>query len=200
MKTLRLLSLVLLTLPALADEPEKQLTPAERLAAAKANSAAAQLAAKNEAAKPAPKAKTTSDGVRIEGAEKGIPTHDWDAAVALSKSSGTPLFVIFTGSDWCGWCQLMEKNVFSKDEWKDFAGKELVVAWVNMPKDKSLLPKGAMERNSQLCAMYGVRGFPTYFLFQAGDITAPVAQFGASRDADAKSFVEHVTAKLPAKK
>ena len=41
-----------------------------------------------------------------EGAELGKWTMDAPAAQALAKEKGKPLFVNFTGSDWCGWCKL----------------------------------------------------------------------------------------------
>ena len=37
-----------------------------------------------------------------------------DQAVNLSIKTGKPLFLFFTGSDWCGWCKRLLKEVFFK--------------------------------------------------------------------------------------
>ena len=55
------------------------------------------------------------DKPATKGAELGEWTMDVSAAKKLAKSKNKPVFLCFTGSDWCGWCKLMEKNVFSAD-------------------------------------------------------------------------------------
>ena len=58
--------------------------------------------------------------VQTKGAKLGQWTMDYDAAVKLAQSSKQPMILNFTGSDWCGWCKIMDKNVFAKDEWKKY--------------------------------------------------------------------------------
>ena len=58
-------------------------------------------------------AAATAADVADKGAELGKWTSDAPAAQELSKTSGKPLFIQFTGSDWCGWCKLMDGKVFS---------------------------------------------------------------------------------------
>ncbi len=36
----------------------------------------------------------------------------WDEAAKQSKKSGKPILIDFTGSDWCGWCIKLKKEVF----------------------------------------------------------------------------------------
>lgn len=61
------------------------------------------------------------DKVQLEGAKVGEWTMDFDAAVKLAGEKNLPLILNFTGSDWCGWCKLMDESVFSKREWQKFA-------------------------------------------------------------------------------
>ena len=56
----------------------------------------------------------------------------------------------FTGSDWCGWCKLMDKEVFAKDEWKTFAAENVVLVTLDFPKDKSIVPEKYVARNKEL--------------------------------------------------
>ena len=51
-----------------------------------------------------------ADKVELEGASVGVWTMDFDAAVKLAGEKKLPLILNFTGSDWCGWCKLMDKN------------------------------------------------------------------------------------------
>ena len=63
------------------------------------------------------------NGARVNGAEPGVWTHDWDAAAEAAKRTGMPVFALFTGSDWCPWCKVLERQVFEKKEWRVWARK-----------------------------------------------------------------------------
>ena len=76
-----------------------------------------------------------AEPVPAEGAEAGAFLQDVDAARALAKEKGLPLLLDFTGSDWCGYCQWMDREVFSKDEWKAWAATGIVAAMIDFPAD-----------------------------------------------------------------
>lgn len=122
------------------------------------------------------------------GAAPGEWTMDFDAARALAAEQGLPILLNFTGSDWCGWCLLMERQVFSQDAWRQYAQKNLVLVWIDFPKDKSLVPEAFVERNAELMRQFEVGGFPTYFLLDS-DGTTRLGQTGAERDATPQSFI-----------
>ena len=63
---------------------------------------------------------------------------NWDKAVAESKKAGKPIFVLKTGSDWCGWCIRLRKSVLSKPEFADFAKKNLVLLYLDSPSKNPL--------------------------------------------------------------
>ena len=133
----------------------------------------------------------TANGVLRRGVAAGEWTHDWEAALAAAKEAGEggAVFANFTGSDWCGWCKLMDRKVFSTEEWKEWAkGSGVQFAWVDFPQDKSLLPDGeTAKRNEELSEKYGVEGFPTYFLLDGeGEV---IWQGGASREATPEGFI-----------
>lgn len=140
----------------------------------------------------------TANGVRCHGDAPGEWSHDWEAVTAAAKAEGGAVFVNFTGSDWCGWCKLMDRLVFSTDEWKEWAkGSGVHFAWVDFPEDVSLLPdKETQERNEKLSRQYKVEGFPTYFLLDAEG--TEVGQFGASRDATPEKFIAELEGALEA--
>ena len=55
--------------------------------------------------------------------EKGGLTwyDDLDQAHEESVKTNKVIFGFFTGSDWCGWCKLMQSNVFAKQAFIDWA-------------------------------------------------------------------------------
>ncbi len=130
-----------------------------------------------------------SDRPAISGAEVGLWTQDVAAAQALAAKLQLPLLLNFTGSDWCGWCKLMDRNVFSQDAWKQWAKKNIVLAYIDTPQDKSLVPEKFVERNQQLSQQFAVAGYPTYVLLKA-DGQSVIDRLGASREATPQSFIQ----------
>lgn len=135
-----------------------------------------------------------AEPVPAEGAEVGAFTQDVDAAKALAREKGLPLLLDFTGSDWCGWCKLMDRQVFSQDAWKEWAATSIVLATIDFPSDESLVPHGFRERNRKLSDQYGIEGYPTYVLLSPEG--EEVGRLGASRDASPEKFVAQVRAAL----
>ena len=151
-----------------------------------AETAAAPAAGTPAEAPPAPPAPAYP--AAIAGAEPGEWTMDFDAAKALAASTGRPLLLNFTGSDWCGWCRLMDKQVFSQDAWKTYAKERFILVWIDFPQDKALVPARFVERNQQLLKEFDVGGFPTFILLDADGQTR-LGQAGASRDVDPERFI-----------
>ena len=90
---------------------------------------------------------------------------DYEKALRKAKEENRHVLVDFTGSDWCGWCIRLNREVFSTDEFKEFAQKHLVCVKIDFPRKKKLPPEVA-ERNLQLQRKFGVRGYPTVFVLR----------------------------------
>ena len=41
---------------------------------------------------------------------------DFDMALESAKKSGKTVLAVFSGSDWCYWCKVLEKDYLSKKE------------------------------------------------------------------------------------
>lgn len=131
----------------------------------------------------------TAAEVAEKGAELGKWTSDAPAAQELSKKTGKPLFIQFTGSDWCGWCKLMDGKVFSTTEWADYAKDNLVLLYIDFPRGKQQ-SKELEDQNEKLSEQYGIGGFPTYIILDAQG--KQLGQLGASQDATAPDFIDQV--------
>ncbi|MGD9611604.1 MAG: thioredoxin family protein [Kiritimatiellia bacterium] len=145
--------------------------------------APAPAAAESPAESPAPAYKAA-----IAGAVPGEWTMDLDAAKALAAETGLPLFLNFTGSDWCGWCRLMDKQVFSQAAWQAYAKEHFILVWLDFPQDKTLVPEAFAARNQQLLQEFEIGGFPTFVLLDADGQTR-LGQTGAARDVTPERFI-----------
>jgi len=97
---------------------------------------------------------------------------DYDAAVEVAKKEGKHLLVDFTGSDWCGWCIRLNKEVFSHEAWEAEASKEYVFVALDFPQAEEIKAKVPNpKRNKELGEQFGVKGYPTILLMTAtGDV------------------------------
>jgi protein disulfide-isomerase len=91
---------------------------------------------------------------------------DWEAAKAKSKAENKPILINLTGSDWCGWCIKIEKDIFSQKAFKDFAAENLVLMEADFPKKKEQ-PAALKKQNAGLEKQYLAGGYPTVFLLDA---------------------------------
>ena len=91
---------------------------------------------------------------------------DLEKAKAQAKAESKKILLDFTGSDWCGWCIALDKEVFSKPEFKDYANKNLVLLELDFPRMKRMPPETA-KQNEQLLLKYGIQGFPTVVVFDS---------------------------------
>ena len=98
----------------------------------------------------------------------GTWTSDFDAAKKTSKAKNLPMMLDFTGSDWCGWCKLMDRKVFAEKAWSDWAQTNLVCVTVDFPSDETKVTPKVRAQNEKLGARFGIRGFPTFVLLAPG--------------------------------
>ena len=100
-------------------------------------------------------------------------TDDYDAALKQAAAEKKLVLVDFSGSDWCGWCKKLDKEVFAKEEFLKVATNSYVLLMIDSPSDDKLLSAKAKEQNPKLVEKYGVRGFPTVLLLDAkGEVVA----------------------------
>lgn len=87
---------------------------------------------------------------------------DFDTAISKAKEQDKPVLLFFTGSDWCPPCKMTAKNVYTKQEFIDFADEKLVLLLADFPrKRENQLPQDQQVKNRALSQEFGVRGFPT---------------------------------------
>ena len=88
---------------------------------------------------------------------------DLEKAKTQAKSENKKILLDFTGSDWCGWCKKLDKEVFSQQAWKDYAAKHLVLVEVDFPRGFQL-SEAAKKQNDALAKKFKIQGYPTIII------------------------------------
>ncbi|MBV8901158.1 MAG: thioredoxin family protein [Verrucomicrobia bacterium] len=92
---------------------------------------------------------------------------NWQTDFARAKAAATEsrrfMLLDFTGSDWCPWCIRMDKEVFERPAFADFAAKHLVLVKLDFPRGKPQPPAEKVQ-NEQLAQKFKIQGYPTYVL------------------------------------
>jgi len=92
--------------------------------------------------------------------------NDYSKAQAQAKAEGKFVLVNFTGSDWCGWCIKLRKDVFLRPEFEGYAKSNLVLLEIDFPKRKPL-PAAVQQHNQKLAEQFQVRAYPTLIVLDA---------------------------------
>ena len=111
-----------------------------------------------------------------------------DAAQKIAAKENKVILMDFAGSDWCGWCIKLDKEVFSQQAFKDYAKDNLVMVLVDFPREKQL-PDAVKAANDKLAAKYEVEGFPTVILVDSkGSVIAKTGYLQGG----AAAYVAHI--------
>lgn len=93
-----------------------------------------------------------------------------DTALEKAKKEKKPVFLLFTGSDWCIWCKRLEGEVISKEAFQNWAPKHMVMAKLDLTM-RTELPEERQKYISEKMKEYGARGFPTVLILDsAGEV------------------------------
>ena len=99
-----------------------------------------------------------------KGAQPGVWTSDWDAAVKLATEKRVPIVVFFAGSDWAPSTGLIIEKILLDEEWAAYAKGEAVLAFLDLPRNTPEFPKELKARNEALLRGWGVRQVPALML------------------------------------
>ena len=91
---------------------------------------------------------------------------DLPKAQAKAKAEHKLVMLDFTGSDWCGWCIKLNKEVFSKPEFAEYAGKNLILVEVDFPNQKRQSDE-LKAANEALQEKFKVQGYPTIIVLNS---------------------------------
>jgi len=112
----------------------------------------------------------------------------WETNLAkaqeVAKRENKPVFLLFTGSSWCGVCALLDKNILSKEAFRKFAADRLIAVKIDF-KDAPFHDNGQVNKPStsadkakfELAKQYnvnvgqkstnGLNGYPSVFILSS---------------------------------
>ena len=88
---------------------------------------------------------------------------DLSKAVSISINEKKPIMLFFTGSDWCGWCMRLKKEVFNHEKFKIWSDEKIILVELDFPRRKKL-ESNILNQNRELARIFGVSGYPTCWL------------------------------------
>jgi thioredoxin-related protein len=91
---------------------------------------------------------------------------DVKEAMKVSKKEKKPIMLFFTGSDWCGWCIRLQKEVFKTPEFTKWAKDNVVLVELDFPRRTPQTPE-TRAQNTQLQQTFQVMGYPTVWFVNA---------------------------------
>ena len=115
---------------------------------------------------------------------------DFEAAKVKAAEENKSILVDFTGSDWCGWCIKLDKEVFSQAAFQEYAEDELVLVELDFPKRKAQ-PAELKAQNEMLAKKFGIRGFPTILVLSS---EGKLIEKTGYRRGGAEKYVDHLQA------
>lgn len=86
---------------------------------------------------------------------------NYKEALKKSKKEKKPVLIYFTGSDWCGPCKTLDKNLFHTEKFKALSDKSLVLLEVDIPRRLDIVSPEKLIENKSIQKKYKVKSFPT---------------------------------------
>lgn len=117
-------------------------------------------------------------GLSIQAQESAEWHTDFNKAMEISKNTHKPLFMFFTGSDWCGWCMKLQKEVFKTPEFEKWAKDNVVLLELDFPK-RTPQSEELKQQNAGLNGFFQVRGYPTVWVTDVEKTKEGKVQFTA---------------------
>jgi thioredoxin-related protein len=85
---------------------------------------------------------------------------NFEEAKATATEQNKNILLVFSGSDWCGPCIKLDKNVWQSADFKTYADEKLVLLRADFPKKKgNALPEDIKNENLALAEKYNKDGF-----------------------------------------
>lgn len=124
---------------------------------------------------------------------------NFNNTIKQAKASDKNVLINFSGSDWCGPCIRLKREIFESDAFADYAGENLLLVRADFPRQKkNKLSAEQVKLNESLAERYNPSGkFPyTVLVDENGKI---LKSWDGLPKESAKEFVKEI-AKFDSKK
>jgi len=91
--------------------------------------------------------------------------HNLEDAKKIAGTDHKYILLNFSGSDWCGPCIRMQKEIFETDVFKKMADTELILVNADFPRNKKNQPSVSQQKtNDEMADLYNRKGIFPYTL------------------------------------
>ncbi len=85
---------------------------------------------------------------------------DFDQAKLLAIKENRPIIMVFQGSDWCAPCIKLDREIWSSEEFKNYAKDNFIMLKVDFPRQKkNALSPEQQAKNDKLAEKYNKSGY-----------------------------------------
>lgn len=118
---------------------------------------------------------------------------DFDEAKQIAQHNNQKIVLVFSGSDWCGPCIKLEKQIWTSDEFIAYSKTNFVMLRADFPRrKKNALTTKQQEHNNSLAERYNKNGyFPlVVVLDEKGNVLGEIGY----KKSTPKEFIKLLTA------
>lgn len=117
---------------------------------------------------------------------------NYNEAIKEASASNKLIVVNFSGSDWCGPCIRLRKEILESAAFEDYAKENLVLVRADFPRQKkNQLDKEQVKRNEALAEQFNPEGKFPYTLLVDGHGKV-LKRWDGYPDTSAAQFVEEI--------
>lgn len=120
---------------------------------------------------------------------------DYALALETAKAEDKPILLYFTGSNWCGYCVSLEKRIFSKPAFVEFANNEVLLVYLDFPRGVEQDP-ALKKQNYALMDRYQPSIPSIYFINANEQILGDTGYISYYVNQGAEVYVNHLRAVL----
>ena len=91
---------------------------------------------------------------------------DYHQGLAQARATNKPMFLLFTGSDWCRWCMRLEHKILNRPAFKAAVGDQFVFVKIDNPRHRPF-PRVIEDRNDLIREQFQIEGYPTVLIVDA---------------------------------
>jgi len=116
---------------------------------------------------------------------------DFSKAKELSASQNKNIVLVFSGSDWCGPCIKLDKDIWSTQEFIKYSDEHLILLKADFPrKKKNKLSKEQQAHNDMLAEKYHAK-FPLVVVLNSkGEV---LDSFGYIKDFTPQDYINRIS-------
>lgn len=110
---------------------------------------------------PEPEPEPTPEPEEEPAPENVYKEHtNWEDAKKAAADKGHPIMMVFSGSDWCGWCKKFEAEILTQPAFQDYAKDNMETFIADFPRNIQQSAE-LKQQNAALAQEYGISGYPT---------------------------------------